>query len=534
MYGIDVEFVLQSILPWVGVGILTLWILRSSIVNVGGTQIAWMERRWFGRKMPPERVIALRGEIGVQARILGPGLHFLIPFIYKTRKESFTFIKDDEVGYVEALAGDPMPIGSVFAKVVDGHNLFQDGEAFLRTGGQKGPQVQILPPGPYRINPLLFRVTTGKALLVQDGAVALIETSDGLPVPPGRVYGKIVGGHDLFQDGAAFLGNGGQKGPQIQIIPNGKWRINQRLFQFKLVDVVDVAEDEIGLVESVDGDPVEAGHIFAKVVDAHNMFQDGGRFLENGGQKGPQIQVIPPGRYRINTGLFRVTLDKAIVIQRGEIGIVTARDGAPIPNGRLLGCHVDGHNRFQDGEAFLKAGGQRGPQVEILLPGTYRINTSMFAVEVLKAVVIPSKKVGLVTAKDGEMLPPREYVAKPVTGHNDYQDGEAFLKAGGQRGPQFDVLKPGTYYVNPLMFDVTPDDVAEVERGQVAVIVSNVGEIPPEVVAVARQVADAEASGDDEGKKALESRLEQGVETYVVPKGYRGIQREVAGPGTYT
>ena len=34
MYGIDVEFVLQSILPWVGVGILTLLILRSSIVNV--------------------------------------------------------------------------------------------------------------------------------------------------------------------------------------------------------------------------------------------------------------------------------------------------------------------------------------------------------------------------------------------------------------------------------------------------------------------------------------------------------------------
>ncbi|MFA6234500.1 MAG: SPFH domain-containing protein [Bacteroidota bacterium] len=522
----------QSIALFI-LGLLVLKVIWSSFVNVGGTQIAGLERRWLGKKMPPERVIALKGEIGVQARILGPGLHFLWPFIYKVRKDNFITIGDNQVGYVEALAGDPMPLGSVFAKVVAGHNMFQDGEAFLEAGGQKGPQVQILPPGPYRINPRLFKITAGEALNVPDGCVALIETSDGLPVPPGRVYGKVVEGHDLFQNGEAFIHSGGQKGPQIEIITNGKWRINQKYFQAKLAKVVDIAEDEIGLVESVDGDPVEAGHIFAKVVEGHNMFQDGGKFLENGGEKGPQIEVIPPGRYRINTNLFHVTVDKAVMIQRGEIGIVTSRDGAPIPNGRLLGCHVEGHNRFQDGEAFLDAKGQRGPQVEILLPGTYRINTAMFAVEVTKAVVIPAKKVGLVTAKDGEMLPPREYVAKPVTGHNDYQDGEAFLKANGQRGPQFDVLKPGTYYINPLMFDVSLDDVAEVERGQVAVIVSNVGEIPPEVVAVAKQVADAEAAGNPEEKKALETRLEHGIETYVVPKGFRGIQREVAGPGTY-
>ena len=86
--------------------------------------------------------------------------------------------------------------------------------------------------------------------------------------------------------------------------------------------------------------------------------------------------------------------------------------------------------------------------------------------------------------------------------HTDYQDGSAFLEAGGHRGPQFDVLKPGTYYINPLMFNVTLDDVGVVQRGEVAVLVSNVGKEPP-------------AASDD--------RLTDARERYVVPAGYRGM-----------
>src|SRR5205823_14849217 len=61
--------------------------------------------------------------------------------------------------------------------------------------------------------------------------------------------------------------------------------------------------------------------------------------------------------------------------------------------------------------------------------------------------------------------------------------------------------------------DVTLDDVAVVERGQVAVLVSNVGRNPEHMT---------EADRDKVGQ-----------ERYVVPPGYRGIQSEVAGPGVY-
>lgn len=373
----------------IGFLLVLLIILFNSIVIVGGKEIAVLERRWFGKSMPQGRVIAMSNEIGLQARTLGPGLHLLVPFLYKARKAFFTIINENEIGLIESIDGNSIPAGKIFAKVVGNHDSFQDGEAFLKSGGEKGPQIQILPPGNYRVNPALFKVRN-------------------LP---------------------------------------------------------------------------------------------------------------------------------AIVIDKGKIGLVTAMDGAPISTGRLLAHKVGGHSNYEDGESFLKNGGQKGPQIEILLPGTYRINTDLFRVEIQDATIVPAEKVGLVTARDGEPLPETEYVAKSVPGHNNYQDVSAFLASGGQRGPQFDVLKPGTYYINPLMFQLELDDVAKVERGQVAVVVSNVGEEPHQIKELVKQTAKSEggqatATTTVESKE-VEKRLEVGIERYVVPKGFRGIQQEVAGPGIY-
>lgn len=366
--------------------VIALFLLLNFIVVVGGSQIAIVEKKYFGKRMPEGRVIALYNEVGIRARALGPGLHLRFPFLYNIKKVPFTVIAEHEVGIIESIDGDPIPAGKIFARVVAGHNAFQDGESFLKNGGQKGPQIQILPPGNYRINPVLFTVR------------------------------KV---HVIF-------------------------------------------------------------------------------------------------------------------IDKGKVGIITAMDGAPIAPGRLLAQRVEGHANYEDGESFLKNGGQKGPQIDILLPGTYRVNTDLFHIDVYDATIIPPNKIGLVTALDGEPLPPDEYVAKSVPGDNDFQDAHKFLQAGGQRGPQFDVLKPGTYYVNPLMFRVELDDVAVVQRGQVAVVVSNVGEEPKQVKKLIDETAKKEgaAAGSDLYKE-IEKRFDLGIERYVVPKGFRGIQQEVAGPGIY-
>jgi len=452
--------------------IFVLILLFSSILIVGGKEIKILERRWFGNQMPKDRVFAKSNEIGVQARTKGPGLYFLTPFIYKRKRYDFTVIGTNEVGLIISVDGNPVPSGKIFAKTIN-CNLYQDGEAFLTNGGEKGPQIPILPPGIFRINPLLFNVI---------------------------------------------------KEP-----------------------VTVIGESQVGVVESIDGAPIPAGRIFGKVVEC-DLYQDGESFLKNGGEKGPQIKTLPPGNYRINTRLFKVTPVNVTIIDKGQIGVITSQDGKPMDSGRLLAKTVTNHSNFEDGEAFLKQGGEKGPQVGILLPGKYRINTALFRVEVKDTIVIPDKKIGIVVARDGKPLPETEYVAKSVEGHNNYQDVTAFLEAGGQRGPQFDVLKPGTYYINPLMFSVELDDVAVIERGQVAVVVSNVGEEPPQVKEMIKEVADSEkykegsssqpptASKLEDGNVAaggVEKRLDTGIERYVVPKGYRGIQQEVAGPGIY-
>lgn len=366
------------------VTVCALIVIVRTIVIVGGQEIAVLERRWIGRSMPSGRVVAMWKEVGVQAKTLGPGLHILIPFLYKARKIPFIVIGEEEVGIVESV--------------------------------------------------------------------------DGNPIPPGKIFAKVVGEHDAFQDAAAFL--------------------------------------------------------------------------ENGGERGPQIQILPPGNYRINLALFSIRSVPVTVIDKGMVGMVTAMDGEPIASGRLLSRRVEGHSNFEDGETFLNNAGQKGPQIQILLPGTYRINTDLFRVEIREATVIPAGKVGLVTALDGDPLPYTEYVAKSVPGHSDYQDASKFLESGGQRGPQLDVLKPGTYYINTLMFNVALDDVAVVERGQVAVVVSNVGEEPRQIKEIVEKTAKEETT-DAEDTKSVEDRFERGLERYVVAKGYRGIQQEVAGPGIY-
>ena len=55
--------------------ILFLVLAGNMIVIIGGQTVGIIERRYFGRPLPPGRVVAMPGEIGFQARVLQPGLH---------------------------------------------------------------------------------------------------------------------------------------------------------------------------------------------------------------------------------------------------------------------------------------------------------------------------------------------------------------------------------------------------------------------------------------------------------------------------
>ena len=281
------------------------------------------------------------------------------------------------------------------------------------------------------------------------------------------------------------------------------------------VAFVTIAADELGIITAADGAPMPSGRVFAedRAGDAHDNFQNPAGFLAGGGVRGKQLRFLTNGTFKIHPWLFKVEKIKKVKIPEGSIGVVTAADGEALGMGQLLGRSVEGHDNFQKAEVFLQNGGQKGPQIDFLRPGTYNIHTDMLQVVVAEAVNIAETEIGVVEAKDGRSMARNDVVAATpdMKVHNSFQDGQAFLTAGGLRGPQELVLRPGRYYVNPFLFAVRRRSTTVIKQGTVGVLISNIGREPDE----------------------LEEGVEPSATRHVVPAGYRGIQRSVLGPGAY-
>src|SRR5438552_12164254 len=214
------NFDIFSILPALIVGfvllIALLLILRRIFVNVGAREIAIKERRYMGRRMPPGRVVATEGEVGIQAEVLKPGLHLIkYPFERIVRKVPLIEIGADELGIVEAVDGEPMPPGRIFApdRAQNAHNNFQDPVAYIKQGGVKGIQLRTLPPGLWPIHPYLFRVSLAEVTVIPQGKIGVAYAADGAPLDAGRLLAEAIDRHMSFQDSEQFIAAGGQKGP---------------------------------------------------------------------------------------------------------------------------------------------------------------------------------------------------------------------------------------------------------------------------------------------------------------------------------
>lgn len=252
-----------------------------------------------------------------------------------------------------------------------------------------------------------------------------------------------------------------------------------------------------------------------------------GKLIALGGEAGFQPDVLRGGVHFLPGWRYKVHKVPLVTIHRGQIGYVFARDGQPlgrytkadgkevIEAGQTL-SHVVVNGAFTDVRAFLEAGGQQGPQRAILREGTYAINLAQFTIisgqdeiaflpmgnreektqfatvaELIaktngfSPIIIDGSKdqMGVVTVHDGPSLPQGEIIA-PTVGdtksdpnyHNNFQDPQAFLNAGGYRGRQYQVLSEGTYWVNQLFATVELTNKTQVEVGYVGVVVSYYGE----------------------------------------------------------
>ncbi|MFI5137627.1 MAG: SPFH domain-containing protein [Sphingobacteriales bacterium] len=200
-----------------------------------------------------------------------------------------------------------------------------------------------------------------------------------------------------------------------------------------------------------------------------------GRIIAINGEAGMQAKALAPGLYwGMWPWQYTITMGPFTIIEQSKLGLVKAKDGAAMDMGRVLGKPVVCDN-FQDAIAFLDNNGQKGPQAAFLTPGSYRINTFLFEIEMVPITQIHENKVGIITTLDGEPLEKGEIAGGSVPGHKNFQDPMAFINAGGMKGLQEDVILAGTYYLNPWFVIVEQVDMIYIPIGYVGVVNSFVG-----------------------------------------------------------
>jgi hypothetical protein len=156
-----------------------------------------------------------------------------------------------------------------------------------------------------------------------------------------------------------------------------------------------------------DGKPLPPGHVLA-----------------DEGEKGIQKQVEGEGWHFVLPIVFSTELEKNLDVPAGKIGIVTARGGKPLPPGRVLA---------EDGE--------QGLQRRVLPPGSYRVNTHGYDVELAPAIDISAGYIGVLRRLLG------------VDSQNRFAENDQ------EKGILRAVLQPGLYYLNTKEFEVLKTEV---------------------------------------------------------------------------
>jgi uncharacterized membrane protein YqiK len=279
-------------------------------------------------------------------------------------------ISENQVGVVIKKFGDPLPHG-----------------AHVATKGEAGYQADTLAPG-WHFGYFFWQSTVRHVSVtkIPAGEIGLVIAADGKAIPPSRILAKEVVCEN-FQDAKLFLQNGGEKGRQLSILTGGTYRINTALFtiitsqnatehnlQPHQLQIYQVAPSRVGIVTTLDGEPIDEGEIAGNIIHAeHNNFQNAQRFLDGGGRRGLQEQVLLSGSWNINPWFARVEQVPMTEIPIGHVGIVISFVGKE---------HVD-----VSGDAFkhgnLVDPGHKGVWVTPLYPGKHPLNSQVMKVELV-------------------------------------------------------------------------------------------------------------------------------------------------------
>ncbi|MBB6004704.1 SPFH domain-containing protein [Arcicella rosea] len=243
----------------------------------------------------------------------------------------------------------------------------------IATEGEAGYQAKPLAPGIYFWYWIWqYDITLQPLTIIPTGKIGLILAKDGKELETGSILARKIE-CDGFQDTESFLKNGGRKGRQTAVITAGSYRINTFLFEVVITDITEIHENMVGIITTMDGASIEAGQIAGKSIDGHNNFQDADTFLNKGGNRGLQQQVILAGSYNLNPWFVKVEEIHMTEIPIGNVGVVISYVGEE-------GVDISG-SEFKHGNIVSK--GYKGVWAEAFGPGKYPVNTYVQKIEVV-------------------------------------------------------------------------------------------------------------------------------------------------------
>ncbi|MEB3294913.1 MAG: SPFH domain-containing protein [Synechococcales bacterium] len=284
----------------------------AGLIVIGEREVGIVTKKFSAKTLPAGRLIALEGEAGLQADTLSPGWHFgYFPWQYSVQKDDLVVIPQDEIGLIIANDGIAIPASRILGKVVKCEN-FQNARQFLLNAGEKGRQLAVLTTGTYRINTALFTVITS----------------------------RNANQHGMFSG-------------QLKVYP--------------------VKPDRVGIVTTLDGAPIAVGEIAGPTIAGHENYQNAQQFINGGGCRGLQEQVLLSGSWNLNPWFVQVEQVPMTEVPIGYVGVVISYVGK---------SHEDiSGESFTHGNLVNK--GDKGVWIEPLHTGKHPLNTQIMKVELV-------------------------------------------------------------------------------------------------------------------------------------------------------
>ena len=305
----------------------------------------------------------------------------------------------------------------------------------------------------------------------------------------------------------------GEKGPQAEILPPGfhfRLLLNV-LFDVEELKVVEIKEGTYGYLVAKDGAPLRKGQYLADEwpKGTFNDMLNAESFLKNNGQKGPQLSVLKPGKYRLNRYLFEVKAKKATDIPAGFVGVVksnvqqtAAYELAEVPYELAGSLSVP-----------LVKNGSVGVWVKPLAPGRYYLNRAAFNVTQVDTRVqtwnykggYKRRYIDLEVTQDGKIEQTER--SEEVTVPKNAADTAIFTRMEGWLVPQELRVQ---VQVEPKDAPFLVASVGNVESAENKVVT-------PSIRSVVRNICAAEKvlSLIDENRASVEGRIEEAV----IPEG---------------